>query len=89
MALGADATNVVRMVVAHALGLTLIGLGIGLVGALALTRFVSAAIANVSPTDPPTFTVGVVVLALSGLLAAWAPAHRATRVDPMVALRYE
>jgi len=89
MALGADAPNVVRMVVAQSARLTLIGLGIGLASAFALTRFLTAVIAGVSPTDPPTFAIVSGLLALSGIAAAWVPAMRAARVDPMVALRYE
>jgi putative ABC transport system permease protein len=87
MALGADAPSVVRMVVGQSLRLTLLGLGIGLVAAFGLTRFLSAVIAGVSPTDPPTFAIVSVTLALSGVLAASVPAARAARVDPMVALR--
>ena len=89
MALGADAPNVVRMVVGQSAKLTFAGLGIGLVAAFGLTRFLSAVITGVSATDPPTFVVVSSLLALSGLAAAWVPAMRAARVDPMVALRYE
>ena len=87
MALGADAPNVVRMVVGQSAKLTFAGLAIGLVSALALTRFLSAVIAGVSPTDPPTFIVVSSMLAISGIAAAWVPAMRAARLDPMVALR--
>ncbi len=89
MALGADPANVLRMVVGQSMRLTLIGLGIGLAGAFALTRFIGGVINGVSPTDPPTFTVVAVVLALSGVFAAWVPANRATRIDPMRALRVD
>jgi putative ABC transport system permease protein len=89
MALGAEASNVLRMVVGQAFRLTLIGIGIGLAVAFAVTRFMTSAIQGVSPTDPPTFTVVTLLLAISGLLAAWLPAWRATRVNPMTALRYE
>ena len=87
MALGAEAASVLRLVVGQAFRLTLIGTGVGLVAAFGVTRFMTAAIQGVSPTDPPTFTVVTLLLALSGLLAAWVPAWRATRVDPMLALR--
>lgn len=89
MALGADAGRVRGMVVNQAMRLTVIGLGLGLAGAFAVTRFMAAVLTGVSPTDPPTFTVVSIVLLLSGVIAAWVPAMRATRVDPMVALRYE
>jgi len=87
MALGAEASGVLRMVVGQAFRLTLLGIGIGLAAAVGVTRFMTAAIQGVSPTDPPTFTVVTLLLALSGLLAALVPAWRATRVNPMTALR--
>ncbi len=89
MAFGAGAATVQQMVVGQAFRLTLIGIGIGLVGALLLTRGMTAVLQGVSPTDPPTYVIVTVLLALSGLIAAWVPALRATRVDPMVALRCE
>ena len=89
MALGAQATAVQRMVVNQALRLTLTGIVLGLAGAFALTRFMASIILGVSPTDPPTFVLVTSLLALSGLLAAWVPAHRAVRVNPVVALRHE
>jgi putative ABC transport system permease protein len=89
MALGAQATAVQQMVIRQALGLTLTGIVIGLVGAFALTRFMASVILGVDPTDPPTFFLVTLLLASSGLLAAWVPAYRAVRVDPVVALRHE
>jgi putative ABC transport system permease protein len=89
MALGAEPGSVVRMVTLQALKLTGIGIAIGLAAAFGVTRFMAAQLFEVSPTDPPTFTVVCVLLALSGVIAAWLPAMRASRVDPMVALRYE
>ncbi len=89
MAFGAKAASVEKMVVRQALRLTFIGIGIGLVGALLLTRGMTAVLQGVSPTDPPTYVIVTLLLAFSGLLAAWVPALRATRVDPMVALRCE
>ena len=89
MALGAEPGSVVRMVTMQALRLTGLGIGIGLVGAFLLTRVMTAQLFNVSPTDPPTFTATCVLLILSGVVAAWLPATRASRVDPVVALRYE
>ncbi len=89
MALGADPAAVVRMVTLQAVRLTLLGIALGLAGAFGLTRFMATMLFQVSPTDPPTFTIVCVLLALSGIVAAWLPALRASRVDPMVALRYE
>jgi ABC-type antimicrobial peptide transport system permease subunit len=89
MALGAQAIAVQQMVVRQALSLTITGIVIGLAGAFALTRFMTNVILGVSPTDPPTFFVVTLMLALSGLVAAWVPAWRAVRVDPVVALRHE
>ena len=89
MALGADPGAMVRMVTWQALVLTLWGVVLGLVAAFGVTRLMAAQLFQVSPTDPPTFTVVCVLLMFSGVLAAWLPAMRASRVDPMVALRYE
>ena len=89
MALGAQSSDVVNLVVGQALRLTLLGTGIGLAAAFALTRGMTTVLFGVSATDPPTYIGVVVILALSSVLAAWVPAHRATRVDPMTALRYD
>ncbi len=87
MALGAQAGDVVNLVVGQALRLTLIGTGIGFAAAFALTRGMASVVFGVSVNDPPTYIGVVVILALSSVLAAWVPARRATRVDPMRALR--
>jgi ABC-type antimicrobial peptide transport system permease subunit len=89
MGLGAQRRDVFEMVVAQGFKLTLIGLAIGIAGALALTRFLSSLLYGVKPTDPLTFIGVSVLLAAVALLACYIPASRAVRVDPMVALRYE
>jgi predicted permease len=87
MALGARHADVLAMVVRHGALLAVIGLAVGLGGALALSRLLSSLLFQVSPTDPPTFAGGTVVLAAVAVLAAALPARRAARTDPMVALR--
>jgi putative ABC transport system permease protein len=89
MALGAARRDVMRMVVSQALRMTALGIGIGLAGAYGVTRLMASVLFGVSATDPPTFIGVTVILAGSALIAAWIPADRATRVDPMVALRSE
>jgi putative ABC transport system permease protein len=89
MALGADRSSVLQMVLGYGLRMAAIGLAIGLVLALALTRLMSKVLFAVSPTDPFTFAAVVALLTAVSLLACYIPARRATKVDPMVALRYE
>jgi putative ABC transport system permease protein len=87
MALGAEGHDVVRLVVGQAMQLTLIGSGIGLAAAFALTRGLANQLFGISTTDPPTYAIVALILVMSSGLAAWVPAYRATRVDPMRALR--
>jgi putative ABC transport system permease protein len=89
LALGAQSHNVLRMIVGQAMKLTLIGIALGMLGAFALTRLMSSLLFDVSTTDPITFVAVALLLLLVAILAAWIPARRATRVDPMIALRSE
>jgi putative ABC transport system permease protein len=89
MALGAKRRDVLRLVIGYAIKLTVIGLAIGVPVALALTRALSSLLFGVLRLDLPVFALFTVLLALVAALAAYIPARRATRVDPMVALRYE
>jgi putative ABC transport system permease protein len=89
MALGARHADVLAMVVRHGAALAGVGLAVGLMGALALSGLLSTLLFRVSPTDPPTFATGIVVLTAVAVMAAVLPARRAARTDPMVALRSE
>jgi putative ABC transport system permease protein len=89
MALGAKRTDVLRMVVRQGMTMTLIGLALGLIGVFGLSRVIAGLLYGVSPTDPLTFIGVSIVLLMVALLACLIPARRATRVDPIVALRSE
>jgi len=89
LALGAQRSDVLRLVLGHAARVTLIGVAIGLGAAFGLTRLMKTMLFGVSATDPLTFGGVALLLALVALAAAYIPARRATRVDPLVALRYE
>ncbi len=89
MALGASGADVVRMVVKQALTLTLAGLIIGLAAALALTRFISSLLYEVSATDPAVLAAVIILLTAVAFLASYIPARRAAKIDPIAALRCE
>jgi putative ABC transport system permease protein len=89
IALGATRSNVRRLIVGQGLKLVLSGLVIGLVSALALKRVIGKLLFGVSPTDPTTFLVIAFLMIAVALLACWIPARRATKVDPLSALRSE
>jgi ABC-type antimicrobial peptide transport system permease subunit len=89
MALGGQRRDIFKLVVGRGLILALVGMGVGVVGALALTRVLSGLLFGVKPTDPVTFAGVLSLLVLVSLLACYLPARRAMRVDPMIALRNE
>jgi putative ABC transport system permease protein len=89
MAVGAGRADVVRLMLRQVLGLTALGLGIGLVLALALGQAASSLLYEIAPGDPVTLGTVTILLGVVALIAAWTPIRRATRVDPVIALRYE
>jgi len=89
MALGARALDVLKLVLRNGMSLAAIGAVIGLAGAFVITRFMSSLLFEVSPTDMLTFALVTMGLLLVAVFACYIPARRATKVDPLVALRYE
>jgi putative ABC transport system permease protein len=89
MALGALPGNVLRLLMSEALAITVIGIGVGLVGSFTLTRYLSGLLFEVRPTDTLTIAAVSLFLAVVALQASYLPARRAMKVDPVIALRYE
>jgi putative ABC transport system permease protein len=87
MALGAQRGDVIRLILRQGAVQLAIGIGIGLAGAWGVSTLLSGVLFGVGPRDPVTFLTTVAVLVLTGLVASWIPALRATRVDPLVAIR--
>jgi putative ABC transport system permease protein len=88
MALGAQRDDISRLIIGQGLRLVLLGVAIGLGGALLLSRLLTRFLYGVAPSDPATFVAVPAILLLVGVLACYIPARRAMKVDPMVALRY-
>jgi putative ABC transport system permease protein len=89
LALGAKAADVFKLVIGYGMKLVLIGVGIGLMASLVVTRLIKSLLFGVSAFDPVTFAFIALLLIITALLACYLPAHRATKVDPMIALRCE
>jgi ABC-type antimicrobial peptide transport system permease subunit len=89
MALGAESRDILRLVTGQGLKLTLIGVGVGAILSLALSRLLSRLLIGVSAADPVTFLTIPLLLTAAAMFACWIPARRAAKVDPMIALRRE
>jgi putative ABC transport system permease protein len=89
MAIGADRRDVLKLVIRMGVRLVAIGVAVGLGASLGLSRAIASQLWGVSPHDPATLAAVVAVLFSTAFVACWVPARRATRVDPVVALRYE
>lgn len=89
MAMGASPRDILKMVLRQGLGVVGVGLALGFVAAMAGTRMIGSLFVGIKPTDPVTFAVVILILMSIALFACWIPAYRATRIDPLVALRHE
>jgi ABC-type antimicrobial peptide transport system permease subunit len=89
IALGADRGRIQRCVIGEAARLVAIGSAIGLAGAFATTRVLRSTLFDITPSDPPTYAIVVMVLGTVGVVASWIPARRASRIEPVVSMRSE
>jgi ABC-type antimicrobial peptide transport system permease subunit len=89
MVFGAPRSSILRLVVGEGLKLSAVGIVIGLIGALAVTRVMASLLVGVNPTDPATFAAIVALFGIIAMAASWMPARRASRLDPMAAIREE
>jgi ABC-type antimicrobial peptide transport system permease subunit len=89
MALGAQKHDVLAGVIRQGMTLTLVGCGVGVLLSVVLTRIISSLLYGITPTDPPTFVLTVLLFGAIAFVSCWLPARRAARIDPMVALRCE
>jgi ABC-type antimicrobial peptide transport system permease subunit len=89
MALGADARELLALIIREGGRITVLGLGIGIIAALVLTRFISSLLYGIRPADAVSFAGAVLVLTASAIVACYIPARRAIRVDPVVALHFQ
>ena len=89
MALGATPTTVLRWLITQAIRMTVVGIGLGLIGALIATRFMTSFLYGVPPADAFSLMLGAALMSITALLASYIPARRASRFDPMVTLRCE
>ena len=89
LALGAPRHNVLRLVIGQGMSLAAFGIGLGLLGALGLSRFMQSLVFGIAATDLSTFSITAVLLTLTATAACFIPARRATKVDPTTALRFE
>jgi putative ABC transport system permease protein len=89
MALGAQKSDVLWLVISHGMTLTVAGITLGLIGSYGLTRLMRTLLFEVKPTDAMTFVAVSIALIAIALIACYIPARRATKIDPLVALRYE